>query len=278
MTDRSEPWVVKVGGRELVPGPALGALVLAIGRWVRAGRPVVLVHGGGDEVSARASQLGLAIERVDGQRVTSDAVLEVVVEVLAGRVNTRLVNALEGGGVPALGLSGLSGRLLRVVPEGDPPGSLGWVGRPTGVHARWLRSVLAGGFTPVLAPLGTDSHGGVYNVNADRVAGALSAGLSAHLLLLTDVPNVRDAQGKALREIGSRDVARLVDSRAATDGMIPKLTSARDAVVDGARSAWIGRLEDVEDDGPRPGHGTWVRPGKSAAKPAALTAPHRGGT
>ncbi len=261
------PWVVKVGGDELLPGPALGQLVLWTARQVRRGHPVVLVHGGGDEVSARAQQLDLPTEKRDGQRVTPAAVLEVVAEVLAGRVNLRLTNALESAGVPAVGLTGVSGRILPVRPAGRPPGSLGWVGEPLPARARLLGKLLEEGLTPVVAPLGTDEAGGVYNVNADLAASALAAALGGPLFLLTDVPAVRGKDGRALSELTPAEARRLLSDGTAQDGMIPKLTAALRAVESGAPLVWIGSLASLGDDGARPRGGTVLG---AARRPSSL--------
>ncbi|HTT35333.1 MAG TPA: acetylglutamate kinase, partial [Thermoplasmata archaeon] len=96
MIDSPDVWVLKIGGDELRPGPALARVALLAAQASRRGRSLVVVHGGGDEVTERAAAIGLATEKRDGQRVTDEATLEVVVEVLAGRVTARLTNALEG--------------------------------------------------------------------------------------------------------------------------------------------------------------------------------------
>lgn len=267
MNAATAPWVVKVGGRELVPGAALAGFVLHIASAVRSGRPVIVVHGGGEEVSARCDALGLPVEKRRGQRVTTEAVREVVAEVLAGRVNARLVNALESAGVPSVGLSGLSGRLLQVRPAGDPPGALGWVGEPTAVSTRLLTPLLEDGFTPVLAPLGTDGAGGVYNVNADLAAGAIAGALRAELVLLTDVPAVRDAAGHPLATLPLSAVPRLIAEGTADGGMIPKLEAASRALCQGARSAWIGDLDAWGADGPKVGRGTRLRVDRALPSP-----------
>lgn len=259
------PWVVKCGGDEIVPGPALGQVALWVARQVRHGRPVVLVHGGGDEVTARATALGIPTVKRDGLRVTSDAVLEVVAEVLAGRVNVRVTNALEGAGVPAVGLTGLSARLLLVTPAGTPPGALGWVGEPRLVHTRLLAKLLEEGLTPVVAPLGSDGAGGVYNVNADLVATALAGALRARALLVTDVDAVHAADGRSRAELSVAEARRLIADGVATHGMVPKLTAALRGLADGAAGVWIGALGGLGDDGPLPGAGTWVGPAPSLA-------------
>jgi acetylglutamate kinase len=274
MNRTNETWVLKVGGRELLPGPALAELAIVVARAVGAGRSAVLVHGGGNEITDRATGLGLSTVKRNGQRVTNDAMLEVVCEVLVGRVGVRLVNALEGAGVPAVGLSGLSGQMLQVVPAGSPPGSLGWVGVPNRVHPTLLHRLLSDGLTPVIAPLGTDGRGGVYNVNADLAAGAIAASLGARLLLLTDVPAVLDPDGAPLAELPEPTARQLIDAGTARDGMVPKLEAAMAALRGGASSVWIGDLSGLTEEGPRPDAGTRViRAPRPAAPPTRRTGP-----
>lgn len=271
------PWVIKVGGDELLPGPALGQFVLWVAREVRRGQPIVIVHGGGDEVSARAAQLGLETEKREGQRVTPAEMLEVVAEVLAGRVNVRLTNALESAGVPAVGLTGVSGRMLPVRAAGSPPGSLGWVGEPEPARTRLLLKMFEGGLTPIVAPLGTDENGGVYNVNADAAAAAIAGALGAALYLVSDVPAVLDAKGHAVPELSAGEVQRMVREGIARDGMIPKLRAALRATESGAASAWIGSLASLGDDAAHPKGGTLVGGRRRASLPL-LSAPPAGGT
>ena len=247
MSDGFPITVVKVGGRELIPGAGLGGLVSWAARQVHRGHALVVVHGGGEEVTDRAGRLGLDTQKRDGLRVTSDSMLEVVAEVLGGRVNLRLTNALEGAGVPAVGLSGVSARMLTVRPAGRPPGSLGWVGEPTSVRTRLILRLLEDGYTPVVAPLGSDGAGGVYNVNADAAAAVLAARLRAQLLLLTDVPGVRTANGEVVSELSVGDARRLLTDGTAHDGMVPKLSAAIRALNEGSPGVWIGNLDALEE-------------------------------
>jgi acetylglutamate kinase len=265
--ERSIPLVIKVGGRETEPAGGLRDVVAFVLRAQRSGREVVVVHGGGEEVTARATALGLPTTKVGGQRVTDAATLELAIEVLAGRVNGRIVNALTDAGIPAVGLTGVSGRLLPVKPAGDPPGSLGFVGEPTGARTRILRTLLDEGYTPVVAPIGTDHDGGVYNVNADVAAAAIASALGAELLLITDVDAVLDSTGVAIPSVRPKDVESLVHRATVTGGMIPKLTSAARAVVGGAPSAWIGSVHGLGDDGPRTAAGTRILPGRAVSVP-----------
>ena len=268
MSTESTPWVVKVGGDELRPGPALGQFALWAARTMRRGQPLVVVHGGGDEVTQRAESLGLPTDRREGQRVTTGPMLEVVVEVLAGRVNVRLVNALSGAGVPSVGLTGVSAGLLAVIPDGHPPGSLGWVGRPTGARVRLLRKLLDEGVVPVIAPLGSDGNGGVFNVNADWAASAIAAALAAPLWMLTDVAAVRGANGRPIGRLTPPEAGRLRSSGVATDGMIPKLDAALSALRGGAPFAWIGDLAGLPVDDSSPVRGTTIAaPGRPETTP-----------
>jgi acetylglutamate kinase len=257
--------VLKVGGRELLPGPELDRVVRFVGALARAGAPPVLVHGGGDEITDRARALGLAVTRVRGQRVTSLPMLDVAIEVLAGRIGTRLVAALSAQGIPATGMTGAAGRTLWVTPAGSPPGSLGRVGQPRRTDPRLLSTLRGAGFVPVVAPIGIGSGGKLYNVNADTAAGALAGALGAHLLLLTDVEGVRDAAGAPIAELSRAEARRLLARGVAVDGMVPKLEGGLEALAAGAASVWIGRPEALDPADPvRPRGGTRLGAGPAS--------------
>ncbi|HEV2317658.1 MAG TPA: acetylglutamate kinase [Thermoplasmata archaeon] len=252
LTPSSALAVLKVGGRELRPGPELGRLTDLVGSLRRAGRALVVVHGAGEEITDRARALGLESTVVRGQRVTSRPLLEVVVEVMAGRVNARLVAALGARGVRAVGLSGASDGLLQV----RPTPRLGFVGTPRSVEPRVLHELLGRGIVPVVAPLGVDRAGQLYNVNADVAAGAIAAELGAELWTLTDVPAVRDAEGSPIAALTVSAAKALLAHGGATAGMIPKLEGALAALAGGAPRVWVGDLEGLSAAGPRSGSGT----------------------
>ncbi|MHB8351760.1 MAG: acetylglutamate kinase [Thermoplasmata archaeon] len=270
---KAPPLVIKIGGREILPGPALDALCLRLGGYRADGRDLLLVHGGGEEITDRADALGLRTSRLRGQRITSAPMLEIVLEVLAGRINGRLTAALTRAGVPAAGLTGAADGLLRVRPAGDPPGALGFVGTPESVRPRLLHALRAAGFVPVLAPLGIDADGQLYNVNADLAAAAIAAALAGSLWLLTDVPGVRDGSGRVLPELTALQARRQIARGHATGGMIPKLEAAEEALRGGARSVWIGCPEALDRSGPRAGTGTWIRAARRKPSSVPLPAP-----
>jgi len=228
------PLVLKIGGRAFATPDTLDSLARELA--ARPGRTVI-VHGGGPEVTAWSERLGLVPRFVDGRRVTDQATLEVATAVLAGLANKRLVARLLTHGVRALGLSALDGALTRVEPHPEAV-VLGAVGRVTAVDAAWLTDLLARGLTPVVASIGA-YQGELLNVNADDLAAALAAALSARqLILLSDTEGLL-LGGQLVPALDQFAAARALQSPEVTGGMKPKLAAALLAIEGGAREAWI---------------------------------------
>lgn len=225
--------VVKWGGSLADrSGLAEGLLGLLSGGY----RPL-LVHGGGPEISRLSQRLGLHSRFQGGLRVTDEATMEAVVMALAGTVSTRLVSALVQAGVPAVGLSGVDGGLLRARPA-DPEGRLGLVGEVHAVEAAPLTALLGAGLLPVVAPLALGPDG-LLNVNADLAAAALAGAVAAdHLVLLTDVAGVM-VDGARRRSLKTGELDALVASGQVQGGMIPKLDACRRALAAGVGKAHI---------------------------------------
>lgn len=237
--------VVKLGGR--VQGdPDLPAALAAL----CAARPggVVVVHGGGDEVSALQRAMGLEPRFVGGRRVTGERDLELVRMALSGTSNKRVVAALVGAGVAAVGVSGEDAALLRAE-VGDP--ALGRVGRVTTIDARLVETLLAAGYVPVVSPLARDADdpaGGALNVNGDDAAAALAAAVgAAEVLFLADVPGVLDGSGGVVPALDAEGVQGLVASGVAAGGMAAKLDAALAALAAGVPLARIGGLDALRD-------------------------------
>jgi acetylglutamate kinase len=240
--------VLKVGGNE-VDDPAW------VGRFARAvagrGGRLVVVHGGGKEVSALQRLLGAEPEWRDGLRVTSDEAMRAVAMVLSGVVNKRLAAALLTAGVDAVGISGEDGGLLRArIAAG---GSMGRTGEVEAVRAELLHAWLGQGLLPVVSPVSRGPDGAALNVNADDAAAAVAAALgAAELLFVSNVAGVLDA-GHVLESVETDEVEALIADGTAQGGMAPKLRAA-------ARAAWtvgrvrIGGLEMLDN----PGAGTRV--------------------
>jgi acetylglutamate kinase len=245
----SGPLVVKVGGNEVEDTAWVASLSATL-----AGRPepLVVVHGGGREVSSLQRTLGIEPEWSGGLRVTSGASLRAVAMVLSGAVNKRLVAALISAGRDALGLSGEDGALLRSEPLYG--GALGRTGGAPLVRRELLDMLLERGLTPVVSPVSRGPDGGAVNVNADDAAAALAGALYAReLLFVSDVAGVmRD--GVVLRRLDPTSVARLLEDGDASGGMAPKLIAAVRAADQGVERVRIGGPEMLRD----PGAGTRI--------------------
>lgn len=241
---RGKTVVVKIGGVAL-DDPALRrrfAEDVVLLHWV--GLHVIVVHGGGVQVSAMLDRLGLAATFVDGMRVTDAPTLEVVEMVLGGTLNKELVRLVQQLGGRAVGLTGKDGGLARAARVDRTP-DLGLVGDIQAVDRRVIDRLLPD-FIPIIAPLAADADGQTLNINADPFAAALAVALGAEkLVLLTDTEGVKDAAGALIPTLSSEGARRLRASGAVRGGMIPKLDNALGALEAGVRKVHIidGRLE-----------------------------------
>ncbi|MCA1587728.1 MAG: acetylglutamate kinase [Chloroflexi bacterium] len=207
---------VKVGGVAGQHAESVRLLATA------APRETVVIHGGGNEVERWSRRLGLEPRTEDGLRVTDPETLEVVVAVLGGLVNTRLVSALTAAGRPAVGLTGADGGLLRLRRR---DARFGEVGEVVGADPTLLEATIAGGWVPVVASIGMDDDGSLLNVNADEAAGAIAAARGGLLLLCTDVPGVQ-LDGRVVERLGVTEAEQMLEDGSASAGMRPKLRAA----------------------------------------------------
>jgi acetylglutamate kinase len=247
--------VMKIGG-ELLEAPAdLRSVVSHIGT-AAAASPLVVVHGGGRELSAELARRGSTPAMVDGIRVTDDTALDAAVSVLGGTINTRLVAALIGAGVRAVGLTGVDAGLLRArrAPRMRSRAGhlvdLGRVGLPApNADAGLLRTLARDGWVPIVASLGVTAEGEILNVNADVAASHLAIVLHAgRLLVLGATDGVLDASGEPLAQLSHQEAEALIDSGAARDGMAAKLEACVRASACGVAEVRIlnGRARSIE--------------------------------
>ena len=262
--------VIKLGG-ELLEEPAhLATIVGAIARVVRH-TPAVIVHGGGREIDAALRLAGIEKRQVDGLRITDERTLDVVVPVLAGTVNTRLVAALNAAGVAAVGLTGADARCglsarapVQTSVEGRTV-DLERVGVPVDrSDTRLLHTLVDGGFVPVVASIGIGEDGQLYNVNADTLAGHFAARLGARRLVIAGTtPGVRGDDGATVELIEAGGIKRMVASGTATAGMIAKLRACEHALANGVEDVVIvdgrdGRAIETAAGGDVPRESTQV--------------------
>jgi len=232
--------VLKIGGRAQ-GDPGLAAAVLS----AAAETGIVVVHGGGDEVSALQRRLGMTPRFHGGRRVTTRDDLEIVQMVLSGSANKRLVAAFVNAGVRAVGISGEDDGLLRA--RATARDTLGEVGEPSRVDTRLLELLIDAGYVPVVSPLARDEDtGATLNVNGDDAAAEIAIALGAtELVLVADVPGVMTS-GAVIGELDLERAVALIEDGTARDGMAAKLQAARRAVERGVARVRIGNLAAIQ--------------------------------
>lgn len=189
----------------------------------------VIVHGGGPAISETLTKLGIESEFVSGLRKTSDAVLDVVEMVLAGRINKEIVRKIEQNGAKALGLSGVDGHLIMAKPVANA-NEVGFVGDVVAVESAIIEGIMKMGYIPVIAPIGIDGEGQRYNINADTAAGAVASFLDAErMIVVTDVPGIMkkiDGELVTLPVVTVAQIEEMIVSGDIYGGMIPKVRAA----------------------------------------------------
>ncbi len=245
--------IVKLGG-EVVKGPYISAICADVAELAKT-RPVLVVHGGGPQATELQKRLGQTPNVVAGRRITDAETLEVMKMTVAGQVNVDLCSALLAEGARPVGLHGASSRVVRAVKRpprvveggGPDPIDFGHVGDVTGLDEDLLATLVTAGYVPVLACLGADEKGAVYNINADVVANRAAVFLdAAALVLVTDVPGVMgdlDDPKSRIPRITRDEKKKLVDDGVVKKGMIPKLDESFAAIAEGVRAVHVvGRL------------------------------------
>lgn len=222
--------VIKIGGNEMNAPGFLAELARQVAALVNDRTPLVIVHGGGQDIAAMQTRLGLEPVKVDGLRITDAESLAVAQMVLSGHTNKTIVKALLAAGLDAIGLSGIDGGLLRCRQKSHPTVDLGLVGEVTAVRTDVLRCLIDHGAIPVISPISLGEDGQTYNVNADEAAGAIAAALAAQALdFVSNVPGVLNGRG-LLPCLTPLKAEALIRNGAVTGGMIPKVRTALDAL------------------------------------------------
>ena len=232
--------VVKYGGNAMINEQLRQQVMEDIVLLQLIGVKVVLVHGGGPEISELMGKLGKKAEFVDGLRVTDKETVDIVQMVLAGKVNKTLVNLLEAKGGRAIGLSGLDGRLIECKMKDE---RLGYVGSVTKINIAPVTDLLEKGYIPVVSTIGCDAEGNTYNINGDTAAAYIAGALEAkRLLMLTDIAGVmmdKDDPNSLIRELSVIQAKELFDKGVISGGMIPKVECCITALKRGVRKAII---------------------------------------
>ncbi|MBE9582098.1 MAG: acetylglutamate kinase [Proteobacteria bacterium] len=242
--------VIKYGGHAMVDKRLQEDFAQDITLMKYIGLHPIVVHGGGPQIGSVLDQMGIRSRFVDGMRITDEPTMDVVEMVLGGKVNKEIVAQIGQQGGKAVGLSGKDGDLLlarklhhvRSQVEEKPPEiiDIGMVGEVVSVNPEIIGTMEAGGFIPVIAPIGTGETGETYNINADWVASKLAVALNAiKLILLTDVPGVMDEQEVLMSSLKAEAVQKLLKNGVVSGGMIPKIQCALEAVAKGVKRVHI---------------------------------------
>ena len=256
--------VVKYGGNAMVNEQLKQQVMEDIVLLWLIGVKIVLVHGGGPEITDLMARLGKKPEFVDGLRVTDKETVDIVQMVLAGKVNKTLVNLLEMKGGRAVGLSGMDGRLIEARMKDE---RLGYVGEISAIHIPPVTDLLDKGYIPVVSTVGCDREGNAYNINGDTAAAHIAGALQAErLIMMTDIAGIlrdKDDPATLIPEITLSQAEALYQSGVISGGMIPKVDCCVTAINKGVKNVVImdGRvphsilMELLTDEGA----GTWIR-------------------
>lgn len=250
--------VIKYGGNAMINEDLKQQVMQDIVLLHLIGVKVVLVHGGGPEISDMLGKIGKESVFVDGLRVTDKETVEVVQMVLAGKINKSLVNLLEVRGGKAMGISGMDGRLIEAEIKDE---KLGYVGKITKVNVEPITDLLEHNYIPVVSTVGCDKDGNVYNINADTAAAFIAGALKAECLIsMTDIAGIlkdKDDPESLIPLIDLNDAKSLFEDGTISGGMIPKVECCIDAIHKGVKKVFImdGRvphsllIETLTDEG-----------------------------
>lgn len=232
--------VAKYGGNAMTDPQLKKSVMQDILLLQLVGVKVILVHGGGPEISAMLKKLSIESHFEDGLRVTDDDTMEVVQMVLAGKVNKSLAADLSALGGRAVGLCGIDGSLIKVHQKNE---KLGHVGEIDEINTKILDDLLDGGFIPVISSIGIDDDGNPYNINADTAAAKIAAALHAEsMVVMSNINGVlrdKDDENSLISQMSLADAEELKKSGIIAGGMIPKVDCCTNAVKEGVKKVFI---------------------------------------
>ncbi len=232
--------VIKYGGNAMIDEQLKQQVMEDIALLWLIGVKVVLVHGGGPEISELMTKLGKEPEFVDGLRVTDKETVDIVQMVLAGKVNKTLVNLLEMKGGKAMGISGMDGFLIEAKPKDI---RLGYVGEITNVNIEPVTDLLEKGYIPVISTIGCDKLGNVYNINGDTAAAFVAGAMNAEkLFMMTDIDGIlrdKDDPTTIIPHLTVSEAKKLYDEGVISGGMIPKVDCCIEAINKGVKNVTI---------------------------------------
>ena len=232
--------VIKYGGNAMINEELKQLVAEDIVLLALVGVKVVLVHGGGPEITELMNAVGKKTEFIDGLRVTDKETMDIVQMVLSGKINKSLVSLLETKGGKAMGISGVDGKILKAKAKNE---KLGFVGEITSVNVEPLDDLLEKGYIPVVSTIASDDKGNAYNINGDTAAAYLAGALGAkRLIMMTDIRGVlkdKDDPSTLIPEITIKEAEKLHEEGVISGGMIPKVSCCVTALEKGVKKAIV---------------------------------------
>lgn len=232
--------VIKYGGNAMISEEHQKAVIKDLVLLNQIGVKVVLVHGGGPEITETLNKMNIQSVFVEGLRKTDKETMNVVQMVLAGKVNKDLVNLIQISGGNAIGLCGIDGHMIEAKAASD---DLGYVGEITKINTSQVLSALNAGLIPVISTIGCDKEGNVYNINADTVAARISGELKAvSLIVMTDTKGIlrdKNDENSLITEISVSEVSQLIKEGIISGGMIPKAACCVEAIRRGVKRVFV---------------------------------------
>ena len=235
--------VIKMGGSMMENDAIMQSVLDDVILMKYVGIKVVLVHGGGKQITQMMKEKNIKVEFIDGLRVTDESAIEIVKMVLIGNINTKIVSFLNKHGKIAVGLSGNDGNFIKckkkIYKKDDRNIDLGFVGEITEIDSDFIKNILNTGYIPVIATLGTDQLGNIYNINADTCSSKIAISLNAlKMILLTDVDGII-LENKLISKISSNKCEELINNGLINKGMIPKVKACIDSLLNGVTRTHI---------------------------------------
>ncbi len=233
---KNELIVIKYGGNVFIDRNIFNNFISDISILNKLGLSIIIVHGGGPRIKRELEKSNIHSKFIRGLRVTDEKIINIVEEVLID-FNEDIVNSLIEKGSKAISLNTKKNNVIEVIPEAE---ELGFVGKPNKINIKIIKDIIKVNSVPIISPLGLGKNNQTFNINGDTAAGAIAKSLKCRrLLLMTNVEGVLDKQKKLIEEITSSEILEMINNEIITEGMIPKINTCLDAVMNGVTGVGI---------------------------------------
>ncbi len=233
---KNELIVIKYGGNVFIDRNIFNNFISDISILNKLGLSIIIVHGGGPRIKRELEKSNIQSKFIRGLRVTDEKIINIVEDVLID-FNEDIVNSLIEKGSKAISLNTKKNNVIEVIPETE---ELGFVGKPNKINTNIIKDIIKVNSVPIISPLGLGKNNQTFNINGDTAAGAIAKSLKCRrLLLMTNVEGVLDKEKKLITEITSSEILEMINNEIITEGMIPKINTCLDAVMNGVTGVGI---------------------------------------